>query len=76
MIVDNLTMLADARRPAGVDARRRRRAGRRYGPGRRAERATRRLPSAGVTAELSGVELRGLLGYEGHCADEADPMRA
>ena len=28
-----------------------------------------------VAAELSGVELRGLLGYEGHCADEADPMR-
>jgi 3-hydroxy-D-aspartate aldolase len=27
-----------------------------------------------VAAGLPGIELRGLLGYEGHCADEADPV--
>jgi D-serine deaminase-like pyridoxal phosphate-dependent protein len=29
---------------------------------------------AKAAADLQGVELRGLLGYEGHCADEADPV--
>ena len=27
-----------------------------------------------AATDLEGVELRGLLGYEGHCADEADPI--
>jgi D-serine deaminase-like pyridoxal phosphate-dependent protein len=27
-----------------------------------------------AAAALAGVELRGLLGYEGHCADETDPV--
>jgi D-serine deaminase-like pyridoxal phosphate-dependent protein len=27
-----------------------------------------------TATDLAGVELHGLLGYEGHCADEADPI--
>ena len=32
------------------------------------------LAIAREAAELDGVELRGLLGYEGHCASEPDPV--
>jgi D-serine deaminase-like pyridoxal phosphate-dependent protein len=28
-----------------------------------------------AAADLPGVELRGLLGYEGHCADDPDPVQ-
>ena len=46
------------------------------GMGRGGARTTEEaLTLAGRAAELPGIELRGLMGYEGHCADEPDVER-
>ena len=71
--LDNVTMLAGRATAAGatlgvvveLDV----------GMGRGGVRSVHEALGLGrIAAELSGVELRGLLGYEGHCADEADPV--